>query len=94
MNLLGPAGWSAVGNPKYHVCRYTDSNGDGVVPNVEHPGAYVGVAESLTDQNFLVIEGSTSPNPCPTDTLNVGSGTGVVVYFTTKRQQPTVQAYP
>jgi Tfp pilus assembly protein PilV len=95
LNVLGPPGWSATsGVPKYTVCRYTDSNGDGTVSNFEHPGIYSGVKDSLTDQNFLVIEGASGSNPCPSDTLNVGSQTDVIVYFTTKRQQPTIQSYP
>lgn len=50
------------------VCRYSaDYDGNGRIDNFEHPAVYTNVDESLENQNFLILRGSTS---CP-------SGTGV-----------------
>jgi Tfp pilus assembly protein PilV len=85
LNLLGPDGWLTGGSSRYKVCRYYNSNGDGTVTNFEHPNPYTNVSESLTDQNFLVIGKNQS---CPNETVNVGSQTGVTVYFSTSQIQP------
>lgn len=47
----------------YRVCRYTP--GATVMSNIAHPQQYLGVRETLTNQNFLVISAA---HTCPTDT--------------------------
>jgi hypothetical protein len=85
--LLGPQNWVNASSAlsRYKVCRYYNSNGDGTTTIYEHPDPYLGVGESITDQNFLVIDKSRT---CPNETVNVGSQTGVVVYFSTSQIQP------
>jgi Tfp pilus assembly protein PilV len=83
--VLGPDGWLSGANSRYKVCRYTNSNGDGTTTMFEHPDPYTNVSESITDQNFLVIANNRS---CPNETVNVGSQTGVTVYFSTSQIQP------
>jgi Bacterial Ig-like domain len=83
--LYGPSGWLSGSTQRYNVCRYHDLNNNGSDTIYEHPAAYSGVGESITDQNFLIIK---SNKTCPDDTLNVGSQTGVVVYFNTAQFQP------
>jgi hypothetical protein len=90
INLQGPSGWLS-GSPsrRYTVCRYHDYDNSGTDSNFEHPATYSGVGESITDQNFLVIQKSDG-NDCPDDDLNVGSTTtNIVIYFNTKEIQPT-----
>jgi type IV pilus modification protein PilV len=88
VQLYGPAGWLSGGNSRrYTVCRYHDYDNNGTDSKFEHPATYSAVGESITDQNFLVIQkGGT--NLCPTDTLSVGSQTGVTVQYNTTRFQP------
>ncbi len=47
---------------RHDVCRY--SNGE--AGNINHPRVYVGLAQSLTQQNFLVVDQGVT---CPTGTL-------------------------
>ena len=84
--LTGPQGWLSGGQARYRVCRYHDSNGNGVDDsNAEHPAAYSNVNGPLSGQNYLVIRNNRS---CPDNTLNVGSQMGLVVYFNTSQLQP------
>jgi Tfp pilus assembly protein PilV len=83
--VTGPQGWLTGGSSRYKVCRYYDSNGNGIQSYFEHPDPYTDVKESVTDQNFLVIDKNRS---CPSDTVNIGSQNGVVVYFSTAQIQP------
>ena len=60
-STITPSGWSIGGGPlDRRVCRYSaDLDASGAVDaNLEHPGSYSGVAESLAQQDFLVIKGS------------------------------------
>ena len=61
---------------KYRVCRYTPyrshpvvGSGSPPVTNADHPLVYENVAESLANQNFLVIKAGdgTTPFTCPAD---------------------------
>jgi Tfp pilus assembly protein PilV len=83
--LYGPSGWLSGSTRRYTVCRYHDLNNNGSDTIYEHPASYSGVGESITDQNFLIVKDNKA---CPDDTLNVGSQTGVVVYFNTAQFQP------
>lgn len=84
--LTGPQGWLSGAQARYRVCRYHDSNGNGVDDsNAEHPAAYSNVDGPLSGQNFLVIR---NDRTCPDNTLNVGSQTGLVIYYNTSPLQP------
>lgn len=84
--LTGPQGWLSGSTARYRVCRYHDSNGNGTDDsNAEHPAVYSQVTGPLGGQNYLVI-GNT--RTCPDDTLNVGSQTGIVIYYNTAQLQP------
>ena len=62
-----PIGITADAN---RVCRYSaDYDGDGVIANYEHPAVYTEVDESLENQNFYLVRGTSS---CP-------AGTGIEV---------------
>lgn len=54
---------------KARVCRYTRVRAHAGVTNAEHPLDYVDVAESLANQNFLVIQAGdgTTAFDCPAD---------------------------
>jgi prepilin-type N-terminal cleavage/methylation domain-containing protein len=87
VKLYGPTGWLTGASSRYKVCRYHDfdDNLSTADSNLEHPASYASLAESITDQNFLVIsKGET----CPRQSLNVGSKTGAAVYFNTALLQP------
>jgi Tfp pilus assembly protein PilV len=84
--LTGPQGWLSGPQARYRVCRYHDSNGNGVDDsNAEHPASYSNVDGPLSGQNYLVIRNDRS---CPDNTLNVGSQTGLVIYYNTSPLQP------
>jgi Tfp pilus assembly protein PilV len=84
--LTGPQGWLSGSTARYRVCRYHDSNGNGIDDsNAEHPAVYSQVTGPLGGQNYLVIGNTRS---CPDDTLNVGSQTGIVIYYNTTQLQP------
>ena len=85
VKVSGPSGWLTSTSASSKVCRYHDYDNSGTDTNSEHPASYSSVSESLTDQNFLVIKGSKN---CETATVNVGSQTGVVVYYNTSAIQP------
>lgn len=64
-----PVGTTASEN---RVCRYSaDYDGNGAIDNYEHPAAYTDVTESLENQNFYLVRGTSS---CPT-----GSGIELLV---------------
>lgn len=81
--LEGPPGW--ISSTNYKVCRYTNpqNKAAALLTAEDHPQDYVGVKSSITDQNFLVIEGSKS---CPSQVLTVQ---GQSIYYTTTEIQPT-----
>jgi Tfp pilus assembly protein PilV len=83
LDLWGPQGWLAGSPPRYTVCRYHDHDNDGSDSTLEHPAQYTGVAQSITDQNFLVIRGD---RPCPSE--SIGAGSPAVVYYNTVQYQP------
>jgi hypothetical protein len=84
--LTGPQGWLSGSAARYRVCRYHDSNGNGSDDsNAEHPARYSQVTGPLSGQNYLVISNTRN---CPDDTLNVGSQTGIVIYYNTAQLQP------
>jgi len=84
--LRGPQGWLSGTAARYRVCRYHDSNGNGSDDsNAEHPAVYSQVTGPLSGQNYLVIGNNRT---CPDDTLNVGSQTGIVIYYNTAQLQP------
>lgn len=84
--LTGPTGWLSGAAARYRVCRYHDSDGNGRDDsNAEHPASYSDVQGPLSGQNYLVIRNTRS---CPDDTLNVGSQSGIVVYYNTSLLQP------
>jgi len=84
--LTGPTGWLSGATARYRVCRYHDHDGDGIDEgNAEHPAVYSGVSSALSGQNFLVTRQSAT---CPDQSINVGSLTGVVVYYNTEAFQP------
>ncbi len=84
--LTGPTGWLSGATARYRVCRYHDSDGNGRDDsNAEHPASYSGVQGPLSGQNYLVIRNTRT---CPDDTLNVGSQSGIVIYYNTSPLQP------
>jgi Tfp pilus assembly protein PilV len=84
--VTGPSGWLSGATARYRVCRYHDHNGNGVDDgNAEHPAVYTAVSGALSGQNFLVVRQASA---CPDQSINVGSLTGVVVYFNTETLQP------
>lgn len=53
----------ASGSSGNRICRYSaDYDGNGSITNYEHPATYSTVAESLENQNFIVMKGNAS---CP-----------------------------
>lgn len=84
--LTGPTGWLSGAAARYRVCRYHDSDGNGRDDsNAEHPASYSDVQGPLSGQNYLIIRNTRS---CPDDTLNVGSQSGIVIYYNTSLLQP------
>jgi Tfp pilus assembly protein PilV len=71
---------------RFRVCRYTPDATTDMPPagNDAHPLVYTGVATSLTDQNFLVVQAGDGASvfTCPTDS------DGDLVNGTTKLHQP------
>jgi type IV pilus modification protein PilV len=73
---LVPTGWTIGNGPDdRRVCRYApDLDRSGAIDNnLEHPDTYTAVATSLTNQNYLVVNGSQVCPPRPTGTLTTGS---------------------
>lgn len=57
-----------IGSAENRVCRYSaDYDGNGSIANYEHPAVYTNVTESLENQNFYLVRGTST---CP-------SGTGI-----------------
>lgn len=85
--LYGPQNWlnTASSLSRYKVCRYHDYDNSGADTNLEHPPVYLNVAESITDQNFLVIKKNKA---CADETLNIGSPTNVTVHYNMSDFQP------
>jgi hypothetical protein len=83
---LVPSGWTIGASPAdQRVCRFSaDTDASGAIDNnLEHPEVYTGLTSSLTQQNFLVINGSQS---CPTAAAN--GATGVFADLSTRQHQP------
>ena len=67
---------SDVANSDVLVCRYTPAASNAtVVPNVQHPQNYVGVATSLRNQNFFVMPAgdNTVAFTCPAQPGSLGN---------------------
>lgn len=82
LNDSATGAWLGGAPSQNRVCRYSanydgsvDSNNQPIIENYEHPAFYLHVTESLENQNFIIVRGSTS---CP-------SGTGLT---TTVQHQP------
>ena len=80
VTTLSPIGWAIGGGAgERRVCRFAaDADGSGAIDaNAEHPAAYVDVADTLRDQNFLVVAGDQA---CPTAPPVRLSGDGLAVH--------------
>lgn len=54
------------GSAENRVCRYSaDYDGNGSIGNYEHPASYTNVTESLENQNFYLVRGTST---CPAGT--------------------------
>ncbi len=87
---LAPNGWTlGSGAADSRVCRYAaDLDGSGAIDsNIEHPADYVGVAASLSNQNFLVIAGNQSCPSAPAVRI-AGAADDVFADLSTVTHQP------
>jgi hypothetical protein len=81
-----------LGSGGFNICRYSaDYDGDKAIANAEHPLDYAGVTTALTNQNFLIVNGSVS---CPVGhAANPGQGvfsnTATLIHQPNGIQTPT-----